>query len=105
MANVLALPCNMGRMQCNATFLAIIEQFRQSMIQAYAPLLSSPTNGGYLSACYQHCHQNIEGIWALERVQSQTTEETFFNWWMGAPNKTLRTLVVDGAWGSNSHCA
>ena len=91
-------------MQCNSTYLEIIEEFRESMIKAYAPLINSPTNGGYLSTCYQHCHQNIPGVWAKELVSNQTTQETFFNWWSGGQNQSLKTLVVDGAWKSNQFC-
>ena len=56
MANVLALPCDMdasGKNPCNATYLGVVEDFRASMKAAYAPLIGSATNGGYLSTCYQ----------------------------------------------------
>ena len=108
MANVLALPCDMnanGKNPCNASYLAAVERFRTSMLAAYAPLVSSQTNGGFLSTCYQHCHQNIPNTWSKEIVESQTTQETFFNWWVGSPNKTLKSLVIDGAWRSNPYCA
>lgn len=107
MANVLALPCGMdanGKDPCNATYLAAVQKFRDSMVTAYAPLVGSSTNGGFLSTCYQHCHQNLQNAFTREQVQGQTVQDTFWNWWSGAPNKTMKTLVIDGDWRSNAFC-
>ena len=64
MANVLALGCNPNAAAgapsaCSAAQLADMQAFRQDMLDKFAPLVANPANGGFLSACYQHCHQNI----------------------------------------------
>jgi len=57
MSNILGLPCNpnakSGASVCNSTWVGVMNDFRDSMVKAYAPLLSSNTNGGFLSTCYQ----------------------------------------------------
>ena len=107
MVNILALPCNPGLPPsnpkgCNDTYIAVMDDFHASMLAAYAPLLNSPTNGGFLSTCYQHCHQNIDGVWAQEVVANLTVQEAFFGWWSGAPG--VPRFAVDGLWRSNPHC-
>ena len=66
MANVLALGCNpnaaSGAGACSAAQLAAMEAFRVDMLAKFAPLAANPANGGFLSTCYQHCHQNIAGV-------------------------------------------
>jgi hypothetical protein len=37
--------------------IAALAQYRADMLTALQPLLTSPTNGGFLSTCVQHCHQ------------------------------------------------
>jgi hypothetical protein len=105
MSNVLRIPCNLrattGPTVCNSTELAAISAFRASMLAAYKPLLTSPVNGGYLSACYQHCHQNIDGVWEQELVSNATVRDLFHRWFTGAGGERV---VVDGEFGSNSHC-
>jgi hypothetical protein len=102
MANVLALPCSLGKAgACNATELAAVSAFRASMLKAYAPLIASPTNGGYLSACYQHCHQNIAAVWTQELVANTTVRDAFMAWWTG---KADGVVLVDGEFGTNSKC-
>jgi len=108
MSNVLVLPCSPGAAPsapsaCNATHLAAMEAFRQDMLAKFAPLLASPTNGGFLSSCYQHCHQNIEQVYTQEEVANQTVQDTFWQWWSGAQGP-LHSVVVDGPFRSNAHC-
>ncbi len=106
MGNILDLPCNLdaasGPNACNATELSAVSEYRASMLAALAPLTNSPNNGGYLSACYQHCHQNIEGVWAQERVQNTSVEDAFMSWWTSAG--TTPRIVIDGEFGTNSKC-
>jgi hypothetical protein len=72
------------------------------MLTALAPLLSSPSNGGFLTACVQHCHQNIAACWATSEVQGQGEQASFLSWYTGG---SLQRIVVDGVYGSDSHCA
>lgn len=57
MSNILGLPCNpnakSGPSMCNSTWVGVMNDFADSMMKAYAPLLASTTNGGFLSTCYQ----------------------------------------------------
>jgi hypothetical protein len=103
MKNVLAIPCDLGKPgQCNATEHGAIDAFRASMLAAFAPLTASQTNGGYLSACYQHCHQNVEQVWDQELVQNTTVHAAFMSWWTG--DGTAPRIVIDGLFGTNAHC-
>lgn len=100
--NILRLPCDLGKAgSCNATVLAAVSAFRSSMVAAYAPLTSSRTNGGYLSTCLQHCHQNIDAIWTQELVANTSVRDAFMRWWTGAANGVV---LIDGEFGSNAHC-
>ena len=106
MGNILDIPCNLnaasGPSACNSTEISAVHDYRASMLAALAPLTSSPTNGGYLSACYQHCHQNIEQVWDQELVQNTTVEAAFMSWWTNTG--TTPRIVVDGEFGKNPHC-
>jgi hypothetical protein len=107
MANILQVPCDAAapstaKNACNGTITDDISEFRSSMLAALAPLTSNPKNGGYLSACVQHCHQNIAQVWAQELVQNATVEDTFWAWWTG--NASAPHLVIDGDYRTNQHC-
>jgi hypothetical protein len=112
--------------------LAQMQAYRADMLQALAPLTSSATNGGSLSACVQHCHQNIDDVWLRERVGNQSVQEvrarrrararaaarssapaphsprpslvsqTFLRWYTG--QGSALPLVIDGLYGQNTHC-
>ena len=107
MSNILKLPCNptasSGASVCNSTYLADMQAFRDDMLAKLQPLASNPANGGFLSACVQHCHQNIDAVWTQELVQNQSVTETFWAWWSGA-SPGVKTLVIDGDFKSNAHC-
>lgn len=75
MANIYRLPCISNLTACTPAELAQMQAYRADMLQALAPLTSSATNGGYLSSCVQHCHQNIDDVWLKERVGNQSTQE------------------------------
>jgi len=104
MSNVLQLPCNpratTGSSVCNSTWVSAMNTFRDSMVAAYAPLLHSPVNGGYLSTCYQHCHQNIDDVYRKEIVGNSTVEAAFWKWWTGGGGGVL----LDGEWNTNGQC-
>jgi len=104
MSNVLQLPCNpratTGSSVCNSTWVSAMNTFRDSMVAAYAPLLQSPVNGGYLSTCYQHCHQNIDDVYRKEIVGNSTVEAAFWKWWTGGGGGVL----LDGEWNTNGQC-
>ena len=101
--NILLLPCQPWVAgSCNATALAWMEAYRQDMLRALAPLLSSPTNGGFLTSCVQHCHQNNDPCWTKSLVANQTLAESFAAWYSGG--SSLQRLVVDGPFGSDKAC-
>jgi hypothetical protein len=103
LANILRLPCMPYDPKCtDPAVLAATQAYRQSMLTALAPLLSSSSNGLYGSACIQHCHQNIEQVWSQELVQNQTVQASFVSWW--AATGQQQRQVVDGPYGSNKHC-
>ena len=66
------------------------------------PLTRSATNGAYLSACVQHCHQNIDDVFTKEMVDKQSVVQTFMRWWTGQGAGSPQ--VVDGAYGTNKMC-
>jgi len=102
MANILQLPCNaLNRSSCTPAEFAAVEAFRVSMLGALAPLIESPTNGGFLSACVQHCHQNVQS-WDGEMIANVTVAGAFDAWWSGAGG--VAAVLVDGLMGTNAHC-
>jgi len=103
MANIYQLPCQPWEAgSCNATALGWMEAYRQDMLRALAPLLSSPTNGGFLTSCVQHCHQNNDPCWMRSLVANQTLADTFEAWYKGGSG--LQRIVVDGPFGSDKQC-
>src|SRR5262249_9627891 len=75
MANIFQLPCSPWESgSCNATELANMVTYRSDVLTALAPLLNSPTNGGFLSTCVQHCHQNIQPCWLDSIIQGQNLQ-------------------------------
>ena len=102
MANIFALPCVGNLSACTPAELADMQQYRADMLALLAPLTSSATNGGFLSACVQHCHQNIDDVFVKEQVQSQSVVQTFMRWWTGEGGGDK--LVIDGLYGTNKMC-
>lgn len=102
MQNIFLLPCQPWVSgSCNATYVAALAQYRTDMLAALAPLLASPVNGGFLTSCVQHCHQNIASCWSGSQVQGQGEQASFLSWYNGGP---LQRIVVDGDFGSDTHC-
>jgi hypothetical protein len=103
LANILLLPCQPWVAgSCNATALGWMDSYRGDMLVALAPLLSSTTNGGYLSGCIQHCHQNSDGCWLRSQVANQSLADSFASWYAGGGLKRL--VVDDGPYGSDKAC-
>jgi hypothetical protein len=102
MANIFRLPCIGNLSACTPAELADMQQYRADMLAALAPLTSSATNGGFLSSCVQHCHQNIDAVFTKEMVDEQSVVQTFMRWWTG--KGSAHPLVVDGAYGTNKMC-
>ena len=102
MANIYRLPCIGNLSACTPAELAAMQQYRADMLAALAPLTRSATNGAYLSACVQHCHQNIDDVFTKEMVDKQSVVQTFMRWWTGQGAGSPQ--VVDGAYGTNKMC-
>ena len=102
MANIFRLPCIGNLSACTPAELAAMQQYRADMLAALAPLTRSATNGAYLSACVQHCHQNIDDVFTKEMVDKQSVVQTFMRWWTGQGAGSPQ--VVDGAYGTNKMC-
>jgi hypothetical protein len=106
MPNILQLGCNPNT-NCNAAQIQAMDAFRDSMLVALAPITDPATpHGGFLSTCYQHCHQNIASIWDRELVPlrgggNTTVQESFWAWYSGGSGKVV---AVDGEWGANPQC-
>jgi hypothetical protein len=71
------------------------------MLAALSPLLTSPSNGGFLSACSQHCHQNIAACYLQSLIEGQSVAASFASWYNGG---SLAKIVIDGPLGSNPTC-
>lgn len=81
MTNIYQLPCQpFVPGNCSAAQHVLLDSYRQDMLKALQPLLSSPTNGGFLSTCVQHCHQNIDTCWLQSLVQAQNLQDSFVSW-------------------------
>ena len=85
---------------CNVTELAQANRYRKDMLVALAPLIDPPAmkkkkkkkNGGFITACWQHCHQNHARPWLNASMKNQTLAATWDAWYhsrAGAP-----TLLV-----------
>ena len=104
MANIYQLPCQPWVAgSCNATALAWMAAYRQDMLAALAPLLNSPTNGAFITACVQHCHQDNDPCWTRSLVSNQTLAASFAAWYAGGADGMQR-IVVDGNFGSDTAC-
>ena len=102
MANIFRLPCASNLSACTPAEISEMNQYRADMLVKLAPLTSSATNGFYLSACVQHCHQNIADVWTRERVQNQSVQATFLRWLTGAGDAAPQ--VIDGLYPDNTEC-
>ncbi len=101
MSNIYDIPCTPNKPgSCNAAEMQGLQDYRTEMLTALAPLITSPTNGAYLSACYQHCHQNVNS-WDKEVINNVTVAEAFESWWSGS--FTVPKITIDGVFGNSAH--
>ena len=111
MSNIYQLPCNpyAGKGNCNATELALVDSYYSDTLSALAPVFASAVHGGFITACVQHCHSNIDFCFGSEIVEGQSLRDTFGAWFAhttrGVDVPTgLKTIVVDGRGLSNPTC-
>lgn len=103
MNNIYQLPCQPWvNGSCTPAQHVLLNTYRSDMLTALSPLLSSATNGAYLTTCVQHCHQNLPACWSGTLVQGQELQASFLSWYTGA--NTLQRIVVDGQYGGNPTC-
>jgi hypothetical protein len=93
--------------------LASMSRYRRDMLAALAPLVASTaTNGGFITACVEHCHQNAKFAFTEARVEGQTLAETWGKWYRdggggggGGGGNGTKTFVVAGEYeASNPDC-
>ena len=99
MSNIYDIPCK-PYINCNATEMQGLQDYRTEMLASLTALTSSPTNGAYLSACYQHCHQNVNS-WDKELINNVTVAEAFESWW--SRSGTVPRMTIDGLFNNTQH--
>lgn len=88
---------------CTAAQQAYIHKYRYQMLAALEPLMAAaPANGGFLTTCLNHCHQNRQAMWTTEVVAGQALAASFVSWLQGGP---LQPLVIDNMLGQNPTCS
>ncbi len=102
--NVMGLPCNPGSCS-NTTVEAQVVQylanFRTTMLSFLTPVITNPSNGGFLQSCFVHVVEDIDHSWNGVKVGGQTQVQTFSAWLGLVPGARL---VIDGDWGTNPTC-
>ena len=109
MINIYQLPCQpyAGPGNCNADGVALVTKYWGDTIAALGPALALNHTGGFLTACVQHCHANIDACFNSAMVQGQNMHDTLFAWlqktvWGQTP--THLSLVVDAPGLTNPTC-
>jgi hypothetical protein len=104
LSNIMDLGCDpaSNKPPCSAQQLAYFVNFRQVMINALSPLLSSPTQGAFLQTCETHVVEDTDGSWNRTLVAGQTQAATFLSWYNGDNSKSHQ--AVDCAWPCNKSC-
>ncbi len=99
---------------CTPAQLGYVSQYRANMLGVVAPVLAAnAAHGAFLQACWTHIVEDDEVSWTRTTVQGQTQVDTFGAWWAGVAagggggrrGAGLKTVVVDGEWGSNPTCS
>jgi hypothetical protein len=111
MSNIYELGCSpyAGKGDCTPAQLKYLDQYYTDTLEALAPVLASPVHGGFLTACVQHCHSNIDFCFDSEIVQGQNMRTTFGAWYahtafgVDVP-QGVRTTVVDARGLANPTC-
>ena len=111
LTNIFQLPCTpyAGKGDCNAAQLALVDQYYTDTLAALAPVFASSVHGGFITACVQHCHSNIDFCFGGEIVEGQSLRDTFGAWYahtvQGVDVPTgVKTTVVDARSLSNPTC-
>ena len=111
MSNIYQLGCSPygGKGDCSAAQLQLVDAYYSDTLAALAPVLASPVHGGFITACVQHCHANINFCWNSEIVKGQSMSETFGAWFAHTVSGVdvppgIATTVVDGRGLANPTC-
>ena len=94
---------------CSAAQLEYVSQYRAAMLEVVMPVVQrrrggAGAHGAYLQACWTHIVEDDATSWAGTLVEGQHQVDTFSAWWEGGKAQ-LKTVVVDGEWGSNPTCS
>ena len=75
--------------KCSAAAVAYLQDFRQQMLTALAPVLApgSP-HGGFLQGCFVHVVEDTNTGWVGVKVGGQSQAQTFSKWLAGEPGGT-----------------
>lgn len=111
LTNIYQLPCSPyhGHGDCTPAQLALVDEYYTSTFAALAPVFASPVHGGFITACVQHCHSNIDFCFDSEIVEGQSMRETFGAWFANTTRGVavppgVKTMVVDARGLANPTC-
>ncbi len=98
--------CAANLADCNATQLAVVQQYHAQTLTALAPLLNpSSPNGAFISSCLEHCQEG--STWSAGATNNgRTIADVVGAWYTGAASGAAVQVVMP-AWpfsNSTTHC-
>ncbi|CAI6012201.1 unnamed protein product [Closterium sp. NIES-65] len=87
---------------CTAAQLAIIQDFRQALLESWQPFLAaSDPHGAFFYSCFAHCATYHSDLWSQLTVANHTLAQAFSLWLHEEDNDGAEAKSVDCAYPCN----
>eukprot|EP00052_Salpingoeca_macrocollata_P022792 m.199059 g.199059 ORF g.199059 m.199059 type:complete len:390 (-) comp21892_c0_seq5:88-1257(-) len=83
--------CASDLTKCNASQLAVVQDYHQMFLATLQPILNSSTHGAYIDSCFAHCQSSK---WSTGVTIANTTRQQAFSAWYSGTSVKL----VDCPW-------